>query len=440
MMPELVAKLATKTGISKKQAEIFVKTYFGELADALEKGENVKIKEFGAFKLQRVEERKSVNVSTGEELTIPAHNKVVFVPSKRMAENVNQDFNWLDIVEISQNISPKDLDNIGKKPETKKMDSETKQDNREIPKALTEKEEEQSERLGEELEREFGDPESTEPFGPIDPGDPEPGEPIPADTLREAETAPATAPEPRREREFDPYAHEPVIDPEEHKGDPFYLTVEEAENLATKSDFRLVVRNLKKMRASIEHLEAVSKERSRKTMLWSLMLCTVLLVGGFFLIFWLLDTRFSGQEQMAAQQTTQLSNLTDDEEYAPTVIIGNDNAASSGVGSEESELEAVSVSDEATAPTSPSDILAMDKVTNTRYLTTMAKEHYGNYNFWPYIYLENEAKLGHPDRIKPGTTVVIPNIEKYNINPSDPKDIEKAKRLSVEIYKKYAHN
>ncbi len=38
----------------------------------------------------------------------------------------------------------------------------------------------------------------------------------------------------------------------------------------------------------------------------------------------------------------------------------------------------------------------------------MAKEHYGNYNLWPYIYEENKAILGHPDRIRPGTKVIVP--------------------------------
>ena len=136
---------------------------------------------------------------------------------------------------------------------------------------------------------------------------------------------------------------------------------------------------------------------------------------------------------------TNIVAETDDEEYAPASISGLQ-ADEEVTDNSVSNVQAAPTKEEVAAPTSPSDILAMDKVTNTRYLTTMAKEHYGNYNFWPYIYLENEGKLGHPDRIKPGTTVVIPNIEKYNINPTNPQDIEKAKKLSVEIYKKYANN
>ena len=49
-------------------------------------------------------------------------------------------------------------------------------------------------------------------------------------------------------------------------------------------------------------------------------------------------------------------------------------------------------------PTKASDEPVYDTVTTTRYLTTIAKEHYGNFNLWPIIYEENSSFLGHPDR------------------------------------------
>ncbi len=87
--------------------------------------------------------------------------------------------------------------------------------------------------------------------------------------------------------------------------------------------------------------------------------------------------------------------------------------------------------------TAASDAVIYDKITTTRYLITMAKEHYGNMNFWPYIYEENKNNLGDPDRIRPGTSVVIPPLSKYGVDPKNPKDIEKAKLLGKEIYARY---
>ena len=45
--------------------------------------------------------------------------------------------------------------------------------------------------------------------------------------------------------------------------------------------------------------------------------------------------------------------------------------------------------------------------------------------------------LGHPDRITPGTKVVVPPLSKYGVDPSNPEHIKKAKQLGIEIYKKY---
>ena len=87
--------------------------------------------------------------------------------------------------------------------------------------------------------------------------------------------------------------------------------------------------------------------------------------------------------------------------------------------------------------TAPSDTPVYDVVTTTRYLTTIASEHYGNFNLWPYIYEENKAILGHPDRIKPGTRIVVPPLSKYGVNPKNKSDIDKAKKMGKEIYSRY---
>ena len=89
------------------------------------------------------------------------------------------------------------------------------------------------------------------------------------------------------------------------------------------------------------------------------------------------------------------------------------------------------------ANTQPSDQPVYDTISRTRFLTTMAKEHYGNFNLWPYIYEENKQILGHPDRIKPGTRVVIPPKEKYGIDPMNEDCIAKAKQKGEEIYARY---
>ena len=78
-----------------------------------------------------------------------------------------------------------------------------------------------------------------------------------------------------------------------------------------------------------------------------------------------------------------------------------------------------------------------DTVSTTRYLSTIAQEHYGDFNFWPYIYMENQSILGHPNRITPGTQVVVPPLSKYGVDPGNKDDVEKAKQEGAAIYARY---
>ncbi len=60
-----------------------------------------------------------------------------------------------------------------------------------------------------------------------------------------------------------------------------------------------------------------------------------------------------------------------------------------------------------------------DTVTTHNFLATMARKYYGVMEYWVFIYEENRDILpANPNRIKPGTIVVIPDIEKY-VNPAD---------------------
>lgn len=139
--------------------------------------------------------------------------------------------------------------------------------------------------------------------------------------------------------------------------------------------------------------------------------------------------------------------FTSEKESIATILSQNRVQSGHNIASEANKDESANHTDVATsdtskdtediAPTRPSDEVVYDTISKTRYLTTMAKEHYGNFNLWPYIYEENKAILGHPDRIRPGTQVVIPSLSKYRINPSDPSDIKKAKQKGIEIYSRY---
>lgn len=75
-----------------------------------------------------------------------------------------------------------------------------------------------------------------------------------------------------------------------------------------------------------------------------------------------------------------------------------------------------------------------DTVRGTRYLTTMAKAHYGSKLFWVYIYQENKSTIPDPDNIPNNTVVVIPPAEKYGIKAGDKGSEDAARKLAADIY------
>lgn len=87
---------------------------------------------------------------------------------------------------------------------------------------------------------------------------------------------------------------------------------------------------------------------------------------------------------------------------------------------------------EAAAPTASAPVV-YDTIRGNRYLTTMARQHYGRKIFWVYIYEENKSVISDPDNIAPNTVVVIPPAEKYGIKAGDKISEQAAERKAVEI-------
>ena len=77
-----------------------------------------------------------------------------------------------------------------------------------------------------------------------------------------------------------------------------------------------------------------------------------------------------------------------------------------------------------------------DTVTSTRYLAKMAREYYGKSIYWVFIYDANSDKLGDPNKVSPGTRVLIP--DKESLPGSNTAERDKiAERLSADIQKRF---
>ncbi|WP_321517187.1 HU family DNA-binding protein [uncultured Bacteroides sp.] len=100
----LIDLLAAKKGISKKDAETFLKEMFAIIEQALQTDKYVKIKGLGTFKLIDVDSRESVNVNTGERIEIQGHTKISFTPEAGIRDLINKPFAHFETVILNEGV------------------------------------------------------------------------------------------------------------------------------------------------------------------------------------------------------------------------------------------------------------------------------------------------------------------------------------------------
>ncbi len=85
---ELIAAVAEKTGLTKKDAERVVNATFETVTAALAKGDKVAVSGFGNFEVKAREARVGRNPRTKETIQIPATKLPVFKAAKALKDAV----------------------------------------------------------------------------------------------------------------------------------------------------------------------------------------------------------------------------------------------------------------------------------------------------------------------------------------------------------------
>lgn len=425
-LPGLTQYFALQTGDSRKESEDFIREFFALVSDTLVEEGQVKIKDFGVFKTISVEARKSVNVSTGEDHEIPPHRKIVFVPSKEIAALVNEPFEMFETVEINDGVDLEDPE-ISVEPETpaetdflKGHEPVAEEETTEEQAAVEEAVMPASREVQETVEIAESDNERlviaetvSIDENPIAASNDEPEvNQVEEDSFEDSDNV-YTVEDIDDEETCQPVAAEPEADEQPEIEEENAVEVEEPCDMHER------------------------EPRKRRRFLWGFLtgfsaaavIGVILVVAMRYMGF--VPQPASGDTGVMVSDTIAAAKTDVKEPIAEAQEMQGGTSETDSAGPE--ELSAASE----TVPTEPSDKKVYDTITKTRYLTTMAKDHYGNFNLWPYIYMENKAFLGHPDRIRPGTQVVIPPLSKYGVDPKNPADIAAAKKKGVEIYSRY---
>ena len=86
---ELIAAIAEKTELSKKDAEKALKAFTDAVAEELKKGGKIQLVGFGTFEVSERAARTGRNPQTKEEITIPASKAPKFKAGKALKDIVN---------------------------------------------------------------------------------------------------------------------------------------------------------------------------------------------------------------------------------------------------------------------------------------------------------------------------------------------------------------
>ena len=88
---ELVAQVALKTELTKKQTIEVVDLFFQCIIEALQEGDKVELRGFGSFRRRDRRPRQGRNPKTGEVVEVPARTVPFFTAGKSLQARLNPD-------------------------------------------------------------------------------------------------------------------------------------------------------------------------------------------------------------------------------------------------------------------------------------------------------------------------------------------------------------
>jgi DNA-binding protein HU-beta len=83
---ELIAKVAEKSGLTKKDAELAINSFIETVSEALAQGDKVQLIGFGTFETRKRSARSGRNPQTGEIINIPESVVPAFKPGNKLKE------------------------------------------------------------------------------------------------------------------------------------------------------------------------------------------------------------------------------------------------------------------------------------------------------------------------------------------------------------------
>ena len=375
---ELRRALAQRANISEKDANTFLTAFNAQLLEALKTEKQVKINGLGTFKLQAVAPRKSVDVTTGSEITIEGYNKVSFVPEAGVKELIEK----VDAGEAVEALEP--IQKLGAQADEI---VDILGDLGELPK------EEKAEEPVEEAAP-VEEPKEEEPVAE----EPKEEEPIVAEPV----IAEVPAEEPKEEEPVaeEPKEEEPVTEEQKEEVEPLSVL----EKPAKKKNYFL-----------------------RALLIFFIILLILCVVGYFFLRkqvcewFDILKEKVdkielfnkcsapSEEVEAAAAEDELVLEVPEEaaeqvaESEAPKAEVQKDQKA---------EAKPVATKKEEPKKAKYEELLLTEEITEGSRLAWISRKYYGHPDYWPYLYDANRDRIDNPSNVPVGTQIRVPKLTK----------------------------
>lgn len=472
-LQDLVDLLSEKQGSTKKDAESFLRELFAVLTESIESNESVRIKDFGIFKLVKVNARKSVDVNTGDPIEIPSHYKLSFVPDKSLKEAINRPFAHFESVILEDGVvfekeleTEKELNNVDEDDSNSDEENElitlTKDDNDQTSKILspntnhnkeiidsekqlrtnkifetddTDKETIESDEQNDitsqifvqaenELDQNSTTISSTQPISLVDDGN---GEKIVV--MLDDET---------RTHIEDPSdnSSQKRLEEEQQQGEEILAEKKttDIENNGSETSLKEILMNSNDDDDDEYELEESPEKGFNKK--WTIIVIVIVAILAFVAGYFYYCCSNNGHSFVEEKELTP----SNQEALSQDSISKNDTLGSSN------HSEVLDSSRVNTYQVTPSDSINNNqkpkltkikrtKVKSGQTLRMMGLEYYGNKSFWVYIYQENKSKITNPNNVPIGTELIIPSADKYDIDAKNSESLRKAKDIERQIFK-----
>ena len=408
---DIANSLKEKQGLTKKDAELFVKSMFDIMKEALASDKYVKVKGLGTFKLTEVESRESINVNTGERFEIQGHTKISFTPDTTLKEQINKPFSHFETVILNDGVDFEDIPTENLEPQPEETEVATKE--QEVVELV-----------------EIVQPEETTIETPSTP-DVEPTEEPKEETIEETieETVEEIIEEPVIEKLVieEPATKEPVVEQETTQENEPEETLPIEEPVQAEETPAIPEETVVATETSTQEQAKPTEEKNTSAVLMGIIvfLLLVILFGAYWLFFkpetasQTIPSVPVQQETTTAVQTSPEANQPSEE---PSIEPKQEEAASPATEPKITTIEPLATPVKNERVPSLADTLEY-KIIGTKSLYTLQSgetiikasvKFFGSKKYWPYIANYNRDVIKNVDNVPVGTQIKIPELTLKN--------------------------